>query len=103
MFGSIGMPELIVILVIALVVFGPRRLPEIGRSLGRTINEFKRASSSLQQTWEQEVAEERRQRPAADPPGAGGQPVAGQASGSGVPSPSEFSEQLSRSASGELG
>ena len=37
MLGSIGMPELMVIFVIALVVFGPRRLPEIGRSLGRTI------------------------------------------------------------------
>ena len=39
MFGSIGTPELLVIFVIALVVFGPRRLPELGRSLGRTINE----------------------------------------------------------------
>lgn len=61
MFGSIGMPELIVIFVIALVVFGPRRLPEIGRSLGKTIAEFKRATSELQRTLEEEVrAEEAR-------------------------------------------
>jgi len=43
MFGSIGMPELIIILVIALIIFGPRKLPELGRSLGRSIGEFRRA------------------------------------------------------------
>jgi sec-independent protein translocase protein TatA len=61
MFGSIGMPELIVIFVIALVVFGPRRLPEIGHSLGKAIAEFKRATNELQRTLEEEVrAEEAR-------------------------------------------
>jgi sec-independent protein translocase protein TatA len=61
MFGSIGMPELIVIFVIALVVFGPRRLPEIGHSLGKAIAEFKRATNELQRTLEDEVrAEEAR-------------------------------------------
>jgi len=44
MFPNLGMSELILILVIALVVFGPRKLPEIGKSLGKTINEFRRAS-----------------------------------------------------------
>jgi glycerol-3-phosphate dehydrogenase (NAD(P)+) len=39
MFGSIGMPELIIILVIALIIFGPRKLPELGRSLGKSIGE----------------------------------------------------------------
>ena len=39
---SIGMPELIIIFVIALIIFGPRKLPELGRSLGKSINEFKR-------------------------------------------------------------
>jgi sec-independent protein translocase protein TatA len=55
MFGSLGMPELIVIFVIALVVFGPRKLPELGRSLGRGIAEFKKATSELQNTLEQEI------------------------------------------------
>lgn len=55
MFGSIGMPELIIILVIALIIFGPRKLPELGKSLGRSINEFKRASNDLQNTLEQEI------------------------------------------------
>ena len=55
MFGSIGMPELIIIMVIALIIFGPRKLPELGKSLGRSINEFKRASADLQNTLEQEI------------------------------------------------
>ena len=55
MFGSIGMPELIIILVIALIIFGPRKLPELGKSLGRSLNEFKRASTELQNTLEQEI------------------------------------------------
>ena len=49
MFGSIGMPELIIIFVIALIIFGPRKLPELGRSLGKSLAEFKRASNELQQ------------------------------------------------------
>lgn len=66
MFGSLGMPELIVIFVIALVVFGPRKLPELGRSLGRGIAEFKKATNELQQTLEHEVlADEERTRAAA--------------------------------------
>jgi len=78
MFGSIGMPELIIILVIALIIFGPRKLPELGRSLGRSINEFKKASNELRSTLEEEIqVEEQRDRvkaaasatpPAATPP-----------------------------------
>ena len=55
MFGPIGMPELIVIMVIALIIFGPRKLPELGRSLGRSINEFKRASNELKHTLDEEI------------------------------------------------
>lgn len=72
MFGSIGMPELIIILVIALIIFGPRKLPELGRSLGRSINEFKKASNELRSTLEEEIRiEETRERAApATPPAA---------------------------------
>lgn len=45
MMFNIGMPELILILIIALVVFGPAKLPEIGKALGRSLQEFKRATS----------------------------------------------------------
>jgi sec-independent protein translocase protein TatA len=66
MFGPIGMPELVIILVIALIIFGPRKLPELGRSLGRSIGEFKRASHELRSTLEDEirVEEQREQRSA---------------------------------------
>jgi sec-independent protein translocase protein TatA len=53
--GPIGMPEMLVILVIALVVFGPRKLPELGRSLGRSLNEFKKASHELRSTLDDEI------------------------------------------------
>ena len=53
--GPIGMPELVIILVIALIVFGPRKLPELGRSLGRSIGEFKRASNELRSTLDEEI------------------------------------------------
>ena len=55
MFGSIGMPELIIIFVVALIIFGPRKLPELGRSLGKSLSEFKRASNELRSTLEEEV------------------------------------------------
>ncbi len=56
---SVGTTELIVILVAALILFGPRRLPELSRSLGKSLGEFKRASDDFKQTWEREVALER--------------------------------------------
>ncbi|MBM3771671.1 MAG: TatA/E family twin arginine-targeting protein translocase [Acidimicrobiia bacterium] len=63
MFGSIGMPELIIIFVIALIIFGPKKLPELGRSLGRSLNEFKRASNELKNTLDEEVRiEEQKER-----------------------------------------
>jgi sec-independent protein translocase protein TatA len=61
MFGSIGMPELIIIFVIALIIFGPRKLPELGRSLGKSLAEFKKASTELQRTLEEEIRIEEQQ------------------------------------------
>jgi sec-independent protein translocase protein TatA len=55
MFGSIGMPELILIFVVALLVFGPKKLPEIGKSLGKGLAEFKKASDDLKKTIENEI------------------------------------------------
>ena len=69
MFGSLGLPELVVIFVIALIVFGPRKLPELGRSLGKSINEFKKASNELRNTLDEEVRmDERRAASVAPPP-----------------------------------
>src|SRR5882724_1821467 len=71
MLGSIGMPELIVIFLIALVIFGPRKLPELGRSLGKSIAEFKRASNELRSTLEEEIRlEERKPAPSTAVPPA---------------------------------
>ncbi len=55
---NLGFPELMVIFVVALLVFGPRKLPELGRSLGRSLAEFKKATNELKRTWEEEVRAE---------------------------------------------
>src|SRR5205823_9137638 len=65
MFGSIGMPELIIIFVIALIIFGPRKLPELGRSLGKSLAEFKKASNELRDTLEEEIRIEEQKETAA--------------------------------------
>ncbi|HEV3141721.1 MAG TPA: TatA/E family twin arginine-targeting protein translocase [Vicinamibacterales bacterium] len=72
MFGSIGMPEMLIILIIALIIFGPRKLPELGRSLGKSLAEFKKASNELRNTLEEEIRieEQRDKEVKAQPPAA---------------------------------
>ena len=55
MLGSIGMPELVLIFIVALIVFGPKKLPEIGKSLGKGLAEFKKASDDFKQSIQKEV------------------------------------------------
>ena len=59
MFGTLGGPELFLIFVVALIVFGPRKLPEIGKSLGKMMAEFRRASNDFRNTIESEVEAEK--------------------------------------------
>jgi len=56
---GLGMGEVVLILVIALVVFGPRKLPELGKSVGQAMAQFRRASEDFKRTWEQEVEVEK--------------------------------------------
>jgi Tat protein translocase TatB subunit len=76
MFGTLGGPEIFLILVVALIVFGPRKLPEIGKSVGKMLAEFRKASNDFKRTIEDEVEAERvrdldaGRTPAAPPPPA---------------------------------
>ncbi len=56
MFGSLGFPEILFILALALIVFGPRRLPEVGRTIGRALGEFRRATGDLKRTFDRETS-----------------------------------------------
>jgi TatA/E family protein of Tat protein translocase len=58
MFGTLGGPEIVLILVVALIVFGPRKLPEIGKTMGKMLAEFRKASSDFKRTIEDEVEAE---------------------------------------------
>ena len=53
---SLGSTELVFILIMALVFFGPRKLPQISRSLGKNLAEFRRASEDFKRTWDREVS-----------------------------------------------
>lgn len=53
--GNLGMPELIFIFALALLILGPKKLPELGKQLGRGLGEFKRASNDLKRSIEEEV------------------------------------------------
>ena len=63
MFGSIGVPELLIILVIALVIFGPKKLPEIGKTLGKTLRDFKSASNEVVNTVQEEPQPQKIEKP----------------------------------------
>jgi sec-independent protein translocase protein TatA len=85
---SIGAPELLVIIVLALIIFGPRRLPEIGRTVGKGMREFRRAASEIRGELEQDLDEEpppvRRARSRAAPKREGAAP-AGDGGSAGEP------------------
>lgn len=61
MFGKIGMQELILILALALIIFGPRKLPEIGRSIGQGIREFKKATTEMQKNINLDATDEEKE------------------------------------------
>ena len=55
MFGNIGLPEMMVIMAIALLVFGPKKLPEIGRSVGKALREFKKSTEEIKDKFEEQI------------------------------------------------
>src|SRR5215211_5410302 len=65
--GNIGMPEILLIMVIALIIFGPRKLPELGKTLGQSLAQFRKASEDFKRQWEDEVELEKRRLDAPPP------------------------------------
>lgn len=65
--GNLGMPELILILVLALLLFGPKKLPEVGKQVGKALGEFRRASNDLKRTIEDEMDRATREEPKPEP------------------------------------
>jgi len=55
MFGTLGVPEMVVIFILALLLFGPKKLPELGRTVGKALTEFRRASNELKSTFDREM------------------------------------------------
>jgi TatA/E family protein of Tat protein translocase len=90
--GNLGWNEILLILVFALIIFGPRKLPELGKSLGKGLAQFRRASDDFKRTWEDEVEMEKR-RPTAyfpeppEPPSSGSETGTYQADSSSTSSP----------------
>jgi sec-independent protein translocase protein TatB len=82
--GNLGMPELILILALALLLFGPKKLPEIGKQVGKALGEFKRTSNDLKRTIEDEMERATKETPKSDPPSPQAETPAGE-----PPSPSE--------------
>jgi Tat protein translocase TatB subunit len=91
MFGTLGGPELFLIFVVALIVFGPRKLPEIGKSLGKMMAEFRKASNDFRSTIESEVESEKiRESMRIEPPKAASpSPAAEKAADAAVPKEAE--------------
>ena len=91
-FGSLGFTEIAFILILALLIFGPKRLPEIGKTIGKGLAEFRRASNDLRRTLENEVAEE--ERTARPRPAATLAPAAPAAIAAAAAEPSEPAERV---------
>ncbi len=75
--GNLGMPELMMIVVLALLLFGPKKLPEIGKQVGKALGEFKRASNDLKRTIEDEMEKASSAIKIDDPPKADTPPALG--------------------------
>lgn len=67
MFGSIGGPELLVILVVALLVFGPRKIPELSRMIGKGLAEFRKATGDFKTALERDIVSEETPAPLQPP------------------------------------
>jgi TatA/E family protein of Tat protein translocase len=76
--GTIGVPEMIFIFVLALLIFGPKKLPELGRSLGKGIAEFRRASNELRSSLEREMSTLEQETRLDEPPASAAQDSAAQ-------------------------
>jgi sec-independent protein translocase protein TatA len=63
MFSNIGIPGLILILTLALIIFGPKKLPEIGRAFGQTLKEFKKSTRELTDDVMKDIDEEKQKLP----------------------------------------
>jgi sec-independent protein translocase protein TatA len=68
--GPIGWPELIILLVVVLIVFGPGKLPDIGNAIGRGVREFRKASNDLEESIRGDTKKSSAQQPATTPPAA---------------------------------
>jgi sec-independent protein translocase protein TatA len=94
--GNLGWPEILMILVIALIIFGPRKLPELGKTLGQSLAQFRKASEDFKRTWEEEVEIEKRKIEA--PPASTYQEAGdAQAVASETPPPAVSEEQTENS------
>jgi len=69
MFGGLSMTEILFVLVIALIIFGPRKLPQLSKSLGQSLAQFRKASEDFKRSWEEEVLleEKRHASPSTSP------------------------------------